>query len=183
MEDQYKEVPFGGSRSRRGDRSDRPSCASRSSSMSMATRRSRKPFQRKSHHRPRPGLADFDSWRLYEREWKADVRTPPLRSTGSAPNSGSYFPGLKKYVLVTSENALSERSSAASPQRRKVRGRSRSCSTLPRDEAGQEGLHLRRQGHPHLSSGNDIVITYAVNSYGSPPCSTTPTSTGRASSV
>jgi uncharacterized protein DUF4185 len=117
---------------------------------------------------PSDKLDDFDSWRFYSNgEWKRDVNdaTPMLDGLGTE-FSVSYFPGLKRYALVTSENALSD----------KIIGRFATLPegpwsepvllyTCPEMKENKRVFTYAGKAHPHLSKGNDIVITYAVNSY------------------
>lgn len=117
---------------------------------------------------PADKLTDFATWRFYAKgEWKRDVAdaTPMIDGLGTE-FSVSYFPGLKRYVLVTTENALSD----------KIIGRFATAPegpwsepvllyTCPEMKENKRVFTYAGKAHPHLSKGTDIVITYAVNSY------------------
>ena len=117
---------------------------------------------------PADKLADFDSWRFYSNgEWKADVEAATTQIDGLGTEfSVSYFPGLKKYALVTTENGLSDRiigrfaTAPEGPWSKPV-----VLYTCPETKADKKVFTYAGKAHPHLSSDNDIVITYAVNSY------------------
>jgi Domain of unknown function (DUF4185) len=117
---------------------------------------------------PADKLADFDSWRFFSNgEWKADVEAATAQIDGLGTEfSVSYFPGLRKYALVTTENGLSD----------KITGRFATSPegpwsapvvlyTCPEMKKDRKVFTYAGKAHPHLSTGNDIVITYAVNSY------------------
>jgi hypothetical protein len=117
---------------------------------------------------PADKLADFDAWRFYSNgEWKADVEAATAQIDGlGAEFSVSYFPGLKKYALVTTENGLSDKitgrfaDSPEGPWSEPV-----ILYTCPEMKADKKVFTYAGKAHPHLSAGKDIVITYAVNSF------------------
>ena len=78
----------------------------------------------------------------------------------------SYLPGLKKYALVTTENGLSDRivgrfaTSPEGPWSKPV-----VLYTCPEMKKDKKVFTYAGKAHPHLASGNELVITYAVNSF------------------
>ena len=117
---------------------------------------------------PADKLADFDSWRFFSNgEWKADVEAATTQIDGLGTEfSVSYFPGL--------------RSTRSSPPRTgsptSIIGRFATSPegpwsepvvlyTCPEMKKDRKVFTYAGKAHPHLSTGNDIVITYAVNSY------------------
>jgi len=117
---------------------------------------------------PADKLTDFDSWRFLSKgEWKPDVNdaTPGMDGLGTE-FSVSYFPGMKLYGLVTTENALSDKITgrfAASPEG--PWSEPVVLYTCPEMKQDKKVFTYAGKAHPHLSSGKDIVISYAVNSY------------------
>ncbi len=118
---------------------------------------------------PADKFADFDSWRFLGDggEWKPDVKD----SASFADNLGtefsvSYLPGLKRYALVYTENGLSER----------IVGRFAESPTGPWSEPVllfkcpemKQKKHVftyAAKAHPHLATGNELVISYVVNAF------------------
>lgn len=118
---------------------------------------------------PADKLADFDSWRFLADggEWKADAKD----AAGSADGLGtefsvSYLPGLKQYVLVYTENGLSDR----------ILGRFAAAPEGPWSEPvllyrcpemkQRKGVFsYAAKAHPHLAAGNELVISYVVNAF------------------
>jgi hypothetical protein len=117
---------------------------------------------------PADRLDDFDSWRFYANgQWKADVKdaAPSIDGLGTEFSVG-YYSGLKKYLLVTTENALSDRITgrfADSPEG--PWSEAAVLYTCPEMKADRRAFTYAGKAHPHLSSDRDVVITYAVNSY------------------
>jgi hypothetical protein len=117
---------------------------------------------------PADRLGDFDSWRFYANgEWKADVDDVTTQADSLGTEfSVNYFPGLKKYGLVYSENGLSDRvvgrfaTSPEGPWSEPVV--LYNCPEMKRDK---KVFTYAGKAHAHLSSGNDVVITYAVNAF------------------
>lgn len=117
---------------------------------------------------PADKLADFDSWRfLANGEWKADVKdaTAQIDKLGTE-FSVSYLPGLKQYALVTTENGLSDRivsRFAASPEG--PWSDAVLLYTCPEMKKDKKVFTYAAKAHPHLATGNELVISYAVNSF------------------
>ena len=117
---------------------------------------------------PKDKLADFDSWRFYANgEWKKDVKD----ATGLADDLGtefsvSYLPGLKRYVLVTTESGLSDRiigrfaTSPEGPWSDPVL-----LYTCPEMKKDKKVFTYAAKAHPHLATGNELVISYATNAF------------------
>jgi hypothetical protein len=113
-------------------------------------------------------LADFDAWRFYANgEWKADVKdaTPQVGGLGSEL-SVVYVAGLKKYALVYSENGLSDRivgrfaSSPEGPWSEPVL-----LYTCPEMKKDKKVFTYAAKAHAHLAGENELVVSYAVNSF------------------
>ena len=129
-----------------------------------------KPFTRKLivARAPADKLADFDSWRFFANgEWKTDAKD----ATGLADGLGtefsvSYLPELKQYALVTTERGLSERIMgrfATAPE-----GLWSDAVLLykcPEMKQSKDVFTYAAKAHPHLANGNELVVSYAVNSY------------------
>ncbi|AMV23462.1 hypothetical protein VT84_03570 [Gemmata sp. SH-PL17] len=113
-------------------------------------------------------LAAFDAWRfLANGEWKADVKD----ATGQAGGLGtefsvSYLPGLKQYVLVSTDDGLSDRivgrfaSAPEGPWSAPVL--LYTCSEMKKDK---KVFSYAGKSHAHLATGNELVISYVVNSF------------------
>jgi hypothetical protein len=117
---------------------------------------------------PADKLADFDSWRFFSNgQWKADAKeaTSQIEKLGSEM-SVSYLPGLKKYALVCSESGLSDRiigrfaESPEGPWSDAV-----VLYTCPEMKRDKKVFTYAAKAHPHLARGNELVISYAVNSF------------------
>jgi hypothetical protein len=113
-------------------------------------------------------LADFDTWRFYANgEWKADVKdaTPQVGGLGSEL-SVVYVAGLKRYALVYSENGLSDRivgrfaTSPEGPWSEPVL-----LYTCPEMKKDKKVFTYAAKAHAHLAGENELVISYAVNSF------------------
>jgi len=117
---------------------------------------------------PAQRLADFDSWRFYANgEWKTDPKdaTGQIEKLGSEM-SVSYLPGLRKYALVYSENGLSDRilgRFADAPEGPWTEpGLLYTCPEMKKD---RKNFTYAAKAHAHLAKGNELVISYAVNSF------------------
>jgi hypothetical protein len=113
-------------------------------------------------------LADFDSWRFYSNgEWKADAKdaTPQAGNLGSEL-SVVFAAGLKKYALVYSENGLSDKIVArfadgpAGPWSEPVL-----LYTCPEMKKDRKTFTYAAKAHAHLAGENELVVSYAVNSF------------------
>jgi hypothetical protein len=118
---------------------------------------------------PADKLADFDSWRFLgaNSEWKSDVKDAVSQADELATEfSVSYLPDLKRYVLVTTEKGLSDR----------IVGRFATVPEGPWSEpvllykcpemkANKKVFCYAAKTHPHLASGNELVISYVVNAF------------------
>jgi hypothetical protein len=117
---------------------------------------------------PADRLADFDSWRFFcNGEWKADVKEATVQTEKlGSEMSVSFLPGLKKYALVYSENGLSERilgrfaDSPEGPWSDAI-----VLYTCPEMKKDKKVFTYAAKAHPHLATGNELVISYAVNSF------------------
>ncbi|VTS01146.1 Uncharacterized protein OS=Amycolatopsis azurea DSM 43854 GN=C791_3997 PE=4 SV=1: DUF4185 [Gemmata massiliana] len=113
-------------------------------------------------------LADFDTWRFLANDaWKADAKD----ATGQAGGLGtefsvSYLPGLKQYVLVTTDNGLSDRivghfaPAPEGPWSAPVL-----LYTCPEMKKDKKVFSYAAKAHAHLATGNELVISYVVNSF------------------
>ncbi len=123
---------------------------------------------------PKDRLADFKEWRFFsDGEWKADV----MDATPQAGELGTEFsvtavPGRKQFAIVTTENGLSDR----------IVGRFANAPTGPWSKpvllyTCTEMKKLKEQkvftyagkAHTHLAGENELVISYATNSFGLGP--------------
>ncbi len=118
---------------------------------------------------PADKLADFDSWRFLAAngEWKPDVKDAAAQCDGFGTEfSVSYLPGLKKYALVSTENGLSERimgrfaESPEGPWTEPVL-----LYKCPEMKQKKGVFTYAAKAHPHLATGNELVISYVVNSF------------------
>jgi hypothetical protein len=113
-------------------------------------------------------IGDFNEWRfLSGTGWKADVSTAtPLADRIGTEFSVHLVPGLKQYVLVTTENGLGDR----------IFGRFAPAPTGPWSEPvlfyrcpemkeNRKVFCYAAKAHPHLAGENELVITYCVNAF------------------
>ncbi|MDY3554826.1 DUF4185 domain-containing protein [Gemmata sp. JC717] len=117
---------------------------------------------------PRDKLADFKAWRfLANGEWTAD----PKDATGQADKvavelSVSYLPGLKQYALVHTENGLSDRIVGRfAPAPEGPWSDPVLLYTCPEMKKDKRVFSYAAKAHPHLATGNELVISYVVNSF------------------
>jgi hypothetical protein len=118
---------------------------------------------------PADKLADFDSWRFLgeKGEWKTDAKDAVGLADGVGTEfSVSYLPGLKKYALVYTENGLSERivarfaTSPEGPWSDPVL-----LHTCPEMKKDKKVFTYAAKAHPHLATGNELVVSHVVNSF------------------
>ncbi len=113
-------------------------------------------------------IADFDQWRFYANgEWKPDAKDATKQiDTLAAEFSVSYLPGLKQYAIVYTENGLSDR----------IVGRFATAPegpwsdpvwlyTCPEMKKDKKVFTYAGKAHAHLATGNELVISYATNSF------------------
>ncbi len=113
-------------------------------------------------------LLSFDAWRFYANgEWKPDMKDATAQIDALATEfSVSYLPGLKRYALVYTENGLSER----------VVGRFAAAPegpwsdpvllyTCPEMKKDKKVFSYAAKAHPHLATGDELVISYVVNAH------------------
>ncbi len=115
---------------------------------------------------PKDKFADFDAWRFYvEGEWKKDAKAARgFASDLGAEFSVSYLPGRKQYVIVTTERGLSDRivgMFATSPEGEW----SKPVLLYTCPEKDKRVFTYAGKAHAHLATGNELVISYAVNSF------------------
>jgi hypothetical protein len=113
-------------------------------------------------------FTDFDSWRfLADGDWKPDMKS----ATGQAGGLGtefsvSFVPGLKRYALVYTEKGLSERivgrfaTAPEGPWSEPVL-----LYTCPEMKKDRAVFTYAGKAHPHLAGDNELVISYASNSW------------------
>ncbi len=113
-------------------------------------------------------LSDFSKWQFRAADgWKPDATA----ASGFASNLGaefsvSYLPGLKRYALVTTENGLSDRivgrfaTSPEGPWSDPVL-----LYTCPEMKKDKKVFSYAAKAHPHLATGNELVISYVVNAF------------------
>jgi hypothetical protein len=117
---------------------------------------------------PKDHLDDFDQWRFHANgKWQSNAAAATSSVGGLATEfSVSYLPGLDRYVLVCTENGLSDR----------IIGRfSRSpegpwsgpvllheCQEMKQD---RKLFCYAAKAHPRLAGTNELVISYVVNSF------------------
>lgn len=113
-------------------------------------------------------LADFDQWRFYANgEWKSDMKD----ATASADNlaaefSVSYLPDLKRYALVYTEGGLSEHIVARfAPAPEGPWSDEVVLYTCPEMKKDKKVFTYAGKAHPHLASGNELVVSYATNAF------------------
>ncbi len=117
---------------------------------------------------PTGKAADFKAWRfLADGGWKEDANSlRPLADGLAVEYSVSYLPGLKKYAVVYTELGMSD----------KIVGRFADapegpwsepvllyrCPEMKRDKTV---FTYAAKAHPHLSTGNELVVSYVVNAF------------------
>jgi hypothetical protein len=117
---------------------------------------------------PKDKLADFEKWRfLAGDEWKKDAKdTTAQADTLGAEFSVSYVPGLKKYALVTTENGLSDRIVGRfAPAPEGPWGDPVLLYTCPEMKKDKKVFTYAGKAHAHLAGNNELVISYASNSF------------------
>lgn len=117
---------------------------------------------------PKDKLADFNEWRfLANGDWKADSKDATAQCDKLAAEfSVSYLPALKRYALVYTEHGLSDR----------IVGRFAGAPdgpwsdpvllyTCPEMKKQKGVFSYAAKAHPHLATGNELVISYVVNAF------------------
>jgi hypothetical protein len=113
-------------------------------------------------------LADFKSWQfLADGKWKDAATDAVGLADGLATEfSVSYLPGLKQYVLVYTESGLSDRivgrfsATPEGPWSEPVL-----LYKCPEMKQNKKVFTYAAKAHPHLASGNELVVSYVVNAY------------------
>jgi hypothetical protein len=113
-------------------------------------------------------FAEFDAWRFYaDGEWKSDSKAATGSASGLATEfSVSYLPDLKRYALVYTENGLSDRivgRFAAAPEG--PWSDAVVLYTCPEMKKDKKLFTYAAKAHPQLATGNELVISYVVNSF------------------
>jgi hypothetical protein len=113
-------------------------------------------------------LADFERWRFFAGgEWKADAK----EATGSASDlatefSVSYLPALKRYVLVCTENGLSERIVGRfAPAPEGPWSEPVLLYTCPEMKKDKRVFSYAAKAHPALAGENELVVSYVVSAF------------------
>ncbi|HEY1191741.1 MAG TPA: DUF4185 domain-containing protein, partial [Gemmata sp.] len=113
-------------------------------------------------------LADFEAWRFFANgAWKAGANDASTQIDALATEfSVSYLPGLKRYALVYTENGLSDRvvgRFAAAPEG--PWSAPVPLYTCPEMKKDKKVFTYAAKAHPHLATGNELVISYVVNAH------------------
>ena len=117
---------------------------------------------------PKDKLADFKAWRFWANgKWSADSKdATPQSDKFGAEFSVSYLPGLKRYVAVSTENGLSDRIIGRfAPAPEGPWSEPVLLYTCPEMKKDKKVFSYAAKAHPHLASGNELVISYVVNSF------------------
>lgn len=117
---------------------------------------------------PKSRLADFKEWRfLANGEWKADPKDAAGQFDKLATEfSVTYLPGLKRYAAVYTDSGLSDcivgrfAPAPEGPWSDQVL-----LYTCPEMKKDKKVFSYAAKAHPHLATGNELVISYAVNSF------------------
>jgi hypothetical protein len=120
---------------------------------------------------PLDKMADVAAWQFQrDGEWKSWAEGFPgrmhLAGGVAAEMSVHYMPKLKKYLLVYTDNGLSEQITgnfANSPEG-PWSGKG-TLYTCPEMKADKKLFTYAGKAHPHLSGDNDVVVSYCVNSF------------------
>ena len=117
---------------------------------------------------PAGKLADYDSWRFFSGgEWKPDAKElTALADNVATELSVSYLPAFKQFVLVYTENGLSERivgrfaDAPEGPWSKPV-----VLYTCPEMKRDKRLFTYAAKAHPHLAGDGELVVSYVVNSF------------------
>jgi len=117
---------------------------------------------------PADKLADFIEWRfLADGTWKDEAADAVGQVDGLATEfSVSYLPGLKQYAMVYSESGLSERivgrfsTTPEGPWSEPVL-----LYKCPEMKQNKKVFNYAAKAHPHLASGNELIVSYVVNAF------------------
>lgn len=117
---------------------------------------------------PQDKLGDFDAWRFWSNgAWVARAADATAQISDLAVEfSVSYLPGLERYALVYTENGLSDR----------IVGRFAPAPdgpwsdpvllyTCPEMKKDKRVFTYAAKAHPHLATGNELVISYVANAH------------------
>jgi hypothetical protein len=113
-------------------------------------------------------LSDFSEWRFYANgKWVTDPADSAGKTNGLATEfSVTYLPSLKQYVLVYTENGLSERIVGRFSE--KPEGPWSDPVLLyscPEMKQSKKVFTYAAKAHPQLASGNELIISYVVNAF------------------
>jgi hypothetical protein len=116
-------------------------------------------------------LPDFSAWRFYaDGKWVTDPADIVGTGNGLATEfSVTYLAGLKRYVLVSTENGLSERIVGRfSENPEGPWSEPMLLYTCPEMKQNKKVFTYAAKAHPQLGSGNELVISYVVNAFDFP---------------
>jgi hypothetical protein len=117
---------------------------------------------------PANRLADFEAWRfLASGDWVADAHEATGLCDGLATEfSVSYLASLKQFALVYTDHGLSDRIlgrfsvTPTGPWSEPVL-----LFTCPEMKRDRKVFCYAAKAHPHLGKGDELVISYVVNSF------------------
>ena len=112
-------------------------------------------------------ITDFSKWRFYsDGQWKSDVNGISGLFDGIATEySVSFQPGLKKYVVIYTENGMSANimmrvsDTPVGPW-----GQPSKVYECPEYNWHKTYFCYAAKGHPEISKENELIITYVCNS-------------------
>lgn len=113
-------------------------------------------------------FVDFTSWQFFATgKWKAAASDAASQIDGLATEfSLTYLPGLKQYALVYTENGLSERivgrfsATPEGPWSEPVL-----LYNCPEIKRNKKVFTYAAKAHPHLASGNELIVSYVANAF------------------
>jgi hypothetical protein len=117
---------------------------------------------------PTDKVDDFKAWRFLTADgWKPEPKgLKPLADDLAVEYSVTHLPGLKRYAAVYTELGLSDRivarfaESPEGPWSEAVL--LYKCPEMKRDK---KVFSYAAKAHPHLADGNELVVSYVVNSF------------------
>jgi hypothetical protein len=117
---------------------------------------------------PSESISDHDSWEFRTQTgWSRDFREPALLVTGIASEySVSYLPSHRQFVCISHGDLLSPKiqarfaSDPAGPWSEPV-----DLWTCPEPAAKKGYFAYSGKAHPEISAHNELLVTYAVNSF------------------
>ncbi|MBY0513948.1 MAG: DUF4185 domain-containing protein [Gemmataceae bacterium] len=120
---------------------------------------------------PLDKVADVAAWEFHrDGGWKpwADGFPGRMHLAGgvAAEMSVHYIPALKKYLLVYTDNGLSDQitGNLAETPEGPWSGKGK-LYTCPEMKADKKLFSYAGKAHPHLCNGTELVVSYCVNSY------------------